>query len=279
MLFRPFPRFAAVAFGVWFAALPVAAQQAATSDDLFQAMQLPQIIAVMREEGLDYGQELADQMLAGGASADWADAVSTIYDADRMTAEVQNAFDEALAGQDLTQMVAFFASEPGATIVTLEVSARRAMLDDEVETAAKELAAVAIGDATPRYQLIDRFAQTNDLIETNVISAMNSNIAYYMGLMQGGAMGGDVTESQLLSDVYGREDEIRSNTTEWVYSFLLLAYDPLSDADLEAYIAFSQTPAGQALNRGLFVAFEKTFEDISRALGQATAQFMVTQEL
>jgi len=279
MLFRPVLRFAAVALPVWFVVLPAAAQQAATTEDLFQAMQLPQIIAVMREEGLGYGQELADQMFPGGAPADWADAVSTIYDADRMTAEVQAAFDDALAGQDLTALVAFFTTEPGATIISLEVSARGAMLDDEVEAAAKEIAAVAIADATPRYELISRFVETNDLIETNVISAMNSNVAYYLGLMQGGAMGGDVTESQLLSDVYRQEDAIRGTTTEWVYSFLLLAYDPLSDADLEAYIAFSGTPAGQAVNRGLFNAFDDTFKDISYALGVATAQFMVTQEL
>jgi len=260
-------------------AMPVWAQDTASTDALFQAMQLPAIIAIMREEGLASGGELADQMFPGGAPSDWATAVSTIYDADRMTAEVQAALDVALDGQDIAPMLAFFTAEPGASIVTLEVAARRALLDDAVEQAAKEVAAVAMADATARFQLVSRFATANDLVETNVIAAMNSNIAYYMGLMQGGALGGAMTEDQVLTDVYGQEAEIRATTTEWVFSFLMLAYDPVSDADLEAYVAFSESPAGQVLNRGLFNAFDRTFQDISRALGLATAQYMITQEL
>ena len=50
--------------------------------------------------------------------------------------------------------------------------------------------------------------------------------------------------------------DIRQNTTEWVYSFLLLAYEPLEDADLETYIAFSETGAGQDLNAAMFAAFD-----------------------
>ena len=74
-------------------------------------------------------------------------------------------------------------------------------------------------------------------------------------------------------------DEIRRTTTEWVMSFLLLAYQPLSDADLETYIAFSQTPAGQDMNRAVFNAFDQMFIDISRSLGVASSRYMLGDTL
>jgi len=259
---------------------PVLAQENTLGpDDLYAAMRLDEIVAVMRDEGLAYGDDIAADLFGGAAPPEWGKLIAAIYDEDRMKAEVQTALSEALDGVDVEPMVAFFETEPGRTFIALEISARQAMLDEAVEEAAKEAAAVAMADETPRFQLVTRYVDANDLIDTNVVSAMNSNVAYYMGLLQGGAMAGDVTEDQIISDVWGQEPEIRANTTEWVYTFLLMAYDPVPDADIEAYVAFSETPAGQALNRAVFQAFDGMFSDISNALGQASAQFLVTQEL
>lgn len=253
--------------------------QEARIEALFNALSLPDMIDIMREEGLAYGAEIAADLLAGRPTGDWDAALAAIYDADRMQQEVLRELGLALADDDITPILAFFEAEPGATIINLEVTARRALLDDAVEAASKDAAIIARMDETPRYQLIDRFVTVNDLVETNVVGAMNSNYAFYIGLKQGGAFPADLTEDQILSDVWSQEAEIRDNTTEWVYSFLLLAYSPLSDADLETYIAFSETPAGIALNRAIFQAFDGLFDDISRSLGLAAAREMITQEL
>jgi hypothetical protein len=60
---------------------------------------------------------------------------------------------------------------------------------------------------------------------------------------------------------------------------MLMAYSPLEDAELETYITFAMTPAGQALNRALFTGFGKAYEDISYALGRAVALNMTAQDL
>lgn len=254
-------------------------RQEAQVEALFNALGLSEMIDIMREEGLAYGAEIAADLLPGRPTGDWDAALATIYDADRMQSEVLEDLGLALANEDIAPILVFFEAEPGATIINLEVTARRALLDDAVEAASKDAAIIARMDETPRYQLIDRFVTVNDLVETNVVGAMNSNYAFYIGLKQGGAFPADLTEDQILSDVWSQESEIRDNTTEWVYSFLLLAYSPLSDADLETYIAFSETPAGAAMNRAIFQAFDGMFEDVSRALGLAAAREMVTQEL
>lgn len=247
---------------------------------LYEALELPAIVGVMAREGAAYGEDLAAGLFpAAEPPATWAEAVADIYDPARMEAEVASAFAEALDGEDVAAMTAFFAAEPGASFAALELAAREAMLDEDVEQAAKEAAAVAVAGGDPRLDLIRRYAEANDLIETNVAGALNTNFAYFMGLIDGGATEGGLTQGDVLADVQSQEPQIRADTTEWMYSFLLMAYAPASDEDLEALIAFSESEPGQALNDALFASFDGVFEDISRRLGLLSARYMTTQEL
>ena len=88
-----------------------------------------------------------------------------------------------------------------------------------------------------------------------------------------------VTDDEVLANVWDQEAEIRTTTTEWVMSFLLMAYQPLSDSDLEQYIIFSQTDAGKDLNRAVFNAFDQMFIDISKSLGLASSRYMIGDTL
>lgn len=249
------------------------------TEELFLALGMPDMIEIMRDEGLSSSRTLGDDMLPGGATTRWMTAVDAIYDLEMMQEEVQGAFREALEGDDLDAMIAFFTSELGATVINLEVSARRALLDDAVDAVSKDNAAIAMLDETPRYLMIKDFVEANDLIEANVVGALNSSYAFYLGLIDGGAMPAGMTAESALQDVWTQEPDIRASTTEWIYAFLLMAYQPLSDEELEAYIAFSQTEAGQDLNEALFTSFNGMFDDISRALGLASSRFIVSQEL
>ena len=271
-------RFATSALAFCILAAPVSAQD----DDvtaLYEALRLPDIITIMREEGLAYGDDLAAEMLPGGGSADWRRVVSGIYDADRMAQTVQGAFTQALDGADVAAMVAFFETEQGQRITGLEVQARRAMLDPDVEEASRDEARLQMADETDRIATLEPFIEANDLIESNVVGALNSSYAFYLGLIDGGVMPAGVTPESALQDVWMQEPDIRTNTIEWVYAFLLLAYEPLSDDEIAAYTEFSESDAGQELNTALFAAFDGMFDNISRALGLASAQFMISQEL
>ena len=258
------------------AATPVIANDA---DALFEALGMPEIIEIMRAEGLDYGAQIGTDLFPTRVNAAWSATVETIYNPEIMQARVRADFVSSLEGDDVAGMLDFFTSDPGRTFAGLEVSARRALLDDAVQEASDEMAAMAVKDNTERFQLLDRFVQTNDLIETNVVGALNSNYEFYMGLMAGGAFDDALTEEQILSDVWDQEADIRANTAEWVYSFLMLAYDPASDSDIETYIAFSESEAGKQLNTTLFDAFDDLFDDISYTLGLEAARMMAGAEL
>jgi hypothetical protein len=254
---------------------PMLASANASKEDvaaLFAAMELPEMIEMMREEGLEYGEQIAQDLFPDRVSVNWPDQVSQIYDYEMMRNGLETQFGVALGDVDIDTLVTFFESDTGQAIVELEIAARRALMDDDFEEASKEAAAIAIADNSPRFGLITKFVEANDLVETNVVGAMNANYAFYLGLMDGGAFAQELTEDQILTDVWSQEDEIRKNTYEWVYSYLLLAYQPLSDDELQSYIAFSESAEGQVVNTALFVAFDEMFEGISRALGLAASQ-------
>jgi len=270
----------AVTFAAHVAIQPAfAAPSAEDVDRLVAALALPEMIEIMRDEGLTYGATIGTDLFQGEPSPDWDVTVDQIYNYDAMVTRISGGLGTALGDSNIQDMITFFEAEPGKSIVELEIAARRALMDEALEEASKEAAALALMDETPRAALVTRFIEANDLIETNVVGAMNSNYAFYIGLRDGGGFNTALTEDQILADVWSQEAEIRQNTSEWVYSYSLMAYQPLTDDVLETYIAFSQTDAGQALNAALFTVFDAMFEDISGALGRAASQQMMSQDL
>lgn len=253
----------------------------ATVAGLQQAMKIPDIIAVLRDEGMAYGASLEEELFPGRGGAAWGVAVDLIYDTPTMEERFGAALEREIGADTATlgAAVDFFASERGQRILTLEVEARRALLDEAVEDAARARAEEMIAEADPRMDALRRFAEANDLIESNVQGALNANLAFYQGMAEAGAFGDEMTEEQMLDDVWGQEADVRAETGDWLFSYLALAYGPLPDEDLEAYTDFSLTPEGQKLNAALFAAFDAVFREISRNLGRAAARQMMGQDI
>lgn len=257
---------------VW--ALPVRAEPV---DDLIEALHLPEMIGIMREEGLSYGEELGQDMFASGASTRWTEALDEVYDTARMEDAVRQGFADAIEGTDLDPLLTFFEGETGQRIVSLELEARRALIDDDVEQAARDSFRAAQAEEAPRLDQLERFIAVNDLLEANVAGALNASFQFYSGLVDGGAM--QLSEGDIISDVWAQEEETRFDTEEWLNGFLLMAYDPLNDETLDAYIDLSASDEGRALNRALFAAFNSMYDDVSYALGLLAAQQMQGRDL
>lgn len=255
--------------------LPATLRADEDKEALMQALRMGDTIAVLRNEGLAYGETLGNDMLPGGADRAWMAIVDRIYDAQRLETLVRQTFSESFRAE-AAALTAFFGSPDGAQIIEAELSARRAFIDDAVEDAAEQAWRDTAPD-DPRLARIESYIEVNDLLESNVSGALNSNFMFYRGLSEGGAL--DMSEAEMLDDVWSQEDEIRRDTEVWLNSYLLLAYSGLSDATLDAYIAISETPQGQALNRALFDAFNRMNDEISYALGLAIADRMRGQDL
>ncbi|MBC7676789.1 MAG: DUF2059 domain-containing protein [Rhodoferax sp.] len=249
---------------------------------LSSTLQITGVLSVMQAEGVDYGKTLEAEMFPGKGGAAWDAIVAGIYD----TSEMKSLFDKALIAElsvadlkTLDVIEAFFASDRGQRILLLEIEARRALLDKDIENAAKlhveDLA--AMGD--PRLDVIREFAQTNDLIEMNVAGALNANLAFFKGMAAAGGLQDGMTEDEMLQNVWSQEPAIRTETETWLYPYLALAYQPLSDDDMQAYISFSELKEGKALNAAVFAGFNLLFTDISDQLGRAAAKQMHGEDI
>lgn len=248
---------------------------------LAETLDLPELAEVMRLEGLAQADEIARELFPGGASAAWTVEASRLYDAARLQAIFLAALEEAIGAEAaaLAPALDFFGSELGRRIVRLEIGARRLLLDDATEAASRERVEAMEAQGDPRLAAVRRFIEVNDLVELNVAGGLNAHFAFYTGLADGGAFAGGLSEAEILADVWSQEEVLRAENLAWLQSFLVLAYDPLDEAEFEAYIAFSAGPAGQRLNRVLFAAFDRTFVDLSRALGLAAARFLRGEDL
>lgn len=265
---------------VSFLAVPAAAQDGRIPD-LAEALRLPEVIGIMQTEGVAYGEEVGAALLGERATSHWSTKVAEIYDQDRMSELFFDRFEAEIAqsGVELAPLIGFFEGEPGARIIELEVSARRALLDDEVDEAARLRLEELRADDDPLLDQIARFVRANDLLEENVAGGLNTTYGFYMGLIESGAPGFDMSEQEVLVEVWSQEEEIRADLEEWLYSFLALAYHPLSEAELDGYIAMSRTAAGGALNRALFAGFNEMFETLSYELGNEAGRVLRAQDI
>jgi hypothetical protein len=245
-----------------------------------EVMRLGDLFQVLREEGIAHGEDLQSDMFPSGGGADWSAEVAAIYDAARL----QAAFTDALAAQLSDQpeaaeaIIAFFSSDLGQRIIGLEIEARRAFVDTATEEAARVAAEDAAAARDPKVGLIRRMIEAGDLLEMNVAGALSGSLAFMTGMAETGAYGA-LPQDQLLSDVWGQEEQVRADTSTWLYAYLGLAYHPLSEAELQGYINFWESPAGQRLNAALFAAFDTVFRQVSLDLGRAAGRAMQGRDI
>lgn len=253
----------------------------AAVDNLIAVMRIDQVIEVLRIEGMDYGASIEDEMFPEAGGSAWQATVARIYDPEVMTRAFSDRLASELEGKaaDIDSMQAFFAAPLGQRVLQLELDARRSLLDDDTQAAAELAWADLAAQGGVRVDLLRRFAEVNDLVEANVMGALNSNLAFYEGMAGTGSFAGEMSEDQMLSDVWAQEPDIRQQTEDWVYPYLNLAYSSLSDDELQAYVDFSASAAGQVLNAALFSSFDAVFVPISRALGAAAAVQMKGQDI
>jgi len=268
--------------------LPVTAQTTAdpaastvSIAELGEVMQLDALFEVLREEGISYGAELQADMLGGGGGPGWDRAISDIYDIPVLRARFNRALREGLAPdpEATAAIIEFFSSDLGTRILKLEIEARRAFLDDAAEDAARVAADKLRAGREPRAGQIERFIEAADLLEMNVAGALSGNLAFMTGMNETGINGNILPQDEVMEQVWGQEAQIRSDTESWLHAYLGLAYSPLTDAELDSYIAFWESPAGERLNAALFNAFDQTFVVVSRDLGRAAGQAMLGQDI
>ncbi|WP_420587134.1 DUF2059 domain-containing protein [Ruegeria sp.] len=252
--------------------LPVQAEEKV--DRLLRALQLDQVIDILQDEGTTLGADVQEVFLENKGGPVFLAEVERIYDAEFMHDQIRDVFQDTLTETQLDRAILFFESDLGQTITSLEISARAALADETIEEMAED--AYKNGDrSSETYRLVDEYIQINNLVDENVKNSISADFHFFRGMSQG--IGAD--EEELLAQLLDQKDRITEDTETWLYSFFLLAYRPLEDAEMRENIAFSRTETGKAINHALFESFDRMFDVIYFQLGQAVAGVLKSSEL
>lgn len=245
-------------------------------DRLVEAMQLPDVAEILRDEGLSYGKSVDEDMLGGQGGKHFAQVVSGIYREDRIIQALQDSLEHNLSDEQVANATEFFESPLGQTIISLENSARRAFSDPAIEEVARQSYEEASADDRLLQQL-DTYIEVNDLIDQNVEGSLSADYNFFLGLAEGSNAARD--DYAMLSSILESREEVRVETQAWLYGFLMMAYGPLSEAEMEENIAFSRSATGAALNTALFEGFDALYDGISYELGGAVSRVMQASDL
>ncbi len=242
--------------------------------ELGQVLQFDSMFEVLKDEGIARANELADQMLPQGRGPGWDHAVAAIYDLRLIRAEFNHILRSELSKdpQAAAEIQAFFASDLGQHVLTLEIAARRAFLDVAQEEAARVAADTPETARDPKWRKIQRLIDAGDLVEMNVAGGLSGSLAFMQELQDTGAYGLALPVDKLSTDVWGQEAKLRADTSAWLKAYFGLAYAPLTETELETYVTFMESPAGQRYSSALFLALDTSFRRISRDLGRAIAE-------
>ena len=256
---------------------PALADRAAQLEALLDVLRIEETVEIMQDEGRVFGGDLARDMIPEVDALTWQRVIERIYDGEKMYEVLATGFKAELAETDLTPILAYYQSPEAEEIIALELSARRAFLDRDTEAYAAERFRELEDRGAELVDQVNMLIKDSDLVELNVTGALNSDLMFYNGLNEGGAF--DLSEEEILADVWAGEEELRVSSREWLQSFLLMAYQPVEPEVLDDYAAFWRTKEGQELNRAIFVAFDDMYEDLSYLLGLAIAEQMQIEEL
>lgn len=239
----------------------------------YAALKMEDVFDILRDEGIESALKTAEEDESITASPAWTSRVNNIYTIEKMDAAFRHGIEGGTALEASEEALLFFESALGRRIVDIELDARRALGDDDVEAAMREKV-LALAEENPnRLKMYEAFISVNNLVDSNVMGALNSNLAFYRGLGTN-PLFGTMDESTMLAQVYEQEADIREDMEDWTMNFSALAYALLTDDELADYIAISDSRAGQIMNTALFAGFDKVFEMHSFELGRAMAEFM-----
>ena len=260
---------------------PAQAQTPAETAALLSVLQLDETLAVVAQEGAAHGRDLESQMFPGKGGAEWEATVAALYDPAVLRPRLDAALTQALAGQGATvaEATAFYGSDLGQRILTAELAARRTLMDVEAAEAAEVEVQKMTEARNPRLRALRKLAEAGDLIELNTLGGLSAELAFSDGLAEGMPAAQRPPQDQRAAEVWAQEGAMRAEVGAWLLRFMVLAYGGLSDQELAAYVAFSESPAGKAVNAAQFRAFDAVLVPLSRDLGRAAGRQMLAQQI
>ena len=266
--------FALIAAIVLFVTRPVYAE---THQDLYAALHMDEVVAVMRQEGLDEAGATAEVYLKNSTRNNFEGAVDALYAEAAIRDQLLNGLRAALSEADAALALEFYRTPLGMLVGKLETTGRVAISNDAVEEMAISIAQDALQAKDERAELLQSATQEMGLTEYNLSGAFAARFAFLSGLSEADELG--ISQDQIMALIAADEDSLRAEIDQWVLGFVFMAYRPLSDAQLADYLAFQMSATGTALNQALFESFNAVAVHNAGQLGKLLATALQARDL
>jgi hypothetical protein len=231
------------------------------------------------KEGLEWGEELDSRYLSGRGGAPWKDALSNIFDRDRIEQRLRHELHAALAPADLNSTLEFLSSDLGQRAVELEYAAREALVDWDTWDAAQRMAAGIDAVLPRREQLFARLLSAGDYFELIVASGLEGQKVFLRATTKDGKFGSIMSEDALMAWLAAQESFARAGYFDWVNAFYFIAYHDLTDDEIQVIVDYAEREDTIIFTRAVLRAFDSTNHESFSKTGEALAKTMDEEPL
>lgn len=254
--------------------LPV--QLAADSSDagrLLELMRFDQLAEVSREEGISGNASVLEDFGLTSNEAFWLEELDVIFDEGKTEEMFRTSFAKAYNQRSIVDAIAFLGSEAWMRAYDLQIDTSLLLTDPALEEAAVIHYWEHIENNSPRVPLIEDLVASTDLVEQNIAGAMNAMLAFNRGMT---FVSSDLgyPDEEMIALLYASETELRLEISEWLHAYYLVAYLPLTEADISQQIEFWTSQAGQDISAAMMLSYDVVHNDQSFAVGRALAEIL-----
>ena len=245
--------------------------------DLYDALQMDRVNEIIRAEGIRDARGTGEAYLSANSVERFVEQAKSVYQLDNMEKDFKRLLTENLSTSEANEILLFYRLPIGKLASELEVSARVAISETEIEEMAKTMLKEAKAIKNTRLNEIESVIKILELVEQNLIGAYAAQFAFMYELSKLGVL--ELSRQEMIDIITNDEEKLKGEILEWLMAFSHMAYAPMSDEEFRVYNDFSKSDLGILLNKALFSVYNEMAKDQSQSLANILGEFMKSEEL
>ena len=191
-------------------------------------------------------------------------AIATAYAPPRMRADVRNFLESELAEADQKQVLTWLDSDTGKKINLLEEQSGEVT---DRKKRDQESSAYAATLPKNRSDRIQRFMQVVRASEAMASLIINNNLAIANGLAMTAPVHELISLEALSKQLELQRPQLIASMDKRLLAEYAYIYRTVTDAEIDAYIAFAETPSGRKYHAAFIAAIERAMTEASLVVG------------
>ena len=191
-------------------------------------------------------------------------AIATAYAPARMRADARNFLESELAEADQKQVLTWLDSDTGKKINLLEEQSGEVT---DRKKRDQESSAYAATLPKNRSDRIQRFMQVVRASEAMASLIINNNLAIANGLAMTAPVQELISLEALSKQLESQRPQLIASMDKRLLAEYAYIYRTVTDAEIDAYIAFAETPSGRKYHAAFIAAIERAMTEASLVVG------------